>query len=258
MKLSIITINLNNAEGLRKTLESVVNQNFTDYEYIVIDGGSTDGSADIIKQYADKITYRVSEPDNGIYNAMNKGIRVAKGEYCLFLNSGDWLMENNGLQYIFDRKPVEDIVYCDIQTEYGIRNMREKLTIYNSIISHQSTFIKTVLFSTVGYYNENNKIVSDWEFLINAIFKFQCSYQYISSVLTYIDNSGISSNIAFQELCQKERENVLKESFPMMYDDYRQLLSLSKEIIPYRNSRLIQVIRKMQSTSFYKKIKGVK
>ncbi|MDR2910496.1 MAG: glycosyltransferase [Bacteroidales bacterium] len=96
MKLSIITINLNNVAGLQKTIESVVKQTFTDYEYIVIDGGSTDGSADIIKQHANKITYWVSEPDKGIYNAMNKGIRVAKGEYCLFLNSGDWLINSNG------------------------------------------------------------------------------------------------------------------------------------------------------------------
>jgi len=84
MKLSIITVNLNNAAGLQKTIESVITQTFTDYEYIIIDGGSTDGSVDVIKQHADKITYWVSEPDKGIYNAMNKGILQAKGEYCLF------------------------------------------------------------------------------------------------------------------------------------------------------------------------------
>jgi glycosyltransferase involved in cell wall biosynthesis len=89
MKLSVITINYNNAIGLRKTIESVVNQTFRDYEYIIIDGGSTDGSVDVIKEYADKIDYWVSEPDKGIYNAMNKGVAAAHGEYTNFLNSGD-------------------------------------------------------------------------------------------------------------------------------------------------------------------------
>ena len=87
MKLSIITINLNNVIGLEKTITSVINQNFLDFEYIIIDGSSTDGSLEIIKKYAEKIAYCVSEPDKGIYNAMNKGLKKASGQYCLFLNS---------------------------------------------------------------------------------------------------------------------------------------------------------------------------
>ena len=89
MKFSIITINYNNVEGLRNTIKSVVNQTYTDYEFIIIDGGSTDGSVEVIKEYANIITYWVSEPDKGIYNAMNKGIEVANGEYLNFMNSGD-------------------------------------------------------------------------------------------------------------------------------------------------------------------------
>ena len=98
MKLSIITINYNNKEGLLKTILSVVNQNHHDYEYIIIDGGSNDGSVDIYKDYADKNDYWVSEKDKGIYNAMNKGIDVAKGEYCIFMNSGDTFYDSNTLQ----------------------------------------------------------------------------------------------------------------------------------------------------------------
>src|SRR5574344_2490955 len=89
MKLSIITINYNNAEGLEKTIKSVINQTFTDYEYIIIDGGSTDGSTDIIKKYRENIDYWVSESDKGIYKAMNKGITYTHGEYLNFMNSGD-------------------------------------------------------------------------------------------------------------------------------------------------------------------------
>ena len=108
-KLSIITVNLNKAKGLQKTIESVIFQTFTDYEYIIIDGGSTDGSKQIIEQYADKITYWVSEPDSGIYNGMNKGIKVAKGEYCLFLNSEDYLLSNEILQNV--RNLVQQLLY---------------------------------------------------------------------------------------------------------------------------------------------------
>lgn len=114
MKLSIITVNRNNTEGLRKTIESVVSQTYTDFEYIIIDGASTDGSVDIIKEYADRITYWVSEPDNGIYNAMNKGILKAKGEYLQFLNSGDWLVDEGVLQTMIKYTDDVDILIGNI------------------------------------------------------------------------------------------------------------------------------------------------
>src|SRR5215213_3812369 len=97
-QFSIISINLNNAEGLQKTFDSVFNQTFTDFEYIIIDGGSSDGSEEIIKENADKFSYWVSEKDDGIYDAMNKGIAKATGDYLLFLNSGDHLLDSSILQ----------------------------------------------------------------------------------------------------------------------------------------------------------------
>ena len=103
MKLSIITINYNNSIGLRKTIESVVSQTDNTFEYIIVDGGSSDGSVDIIKQYADKISQWVSERDGGIYNAMNKGVRMAHGEYIMFLNSGDILYDNNVIGHVLPK-----------------------------------------------------------------------------------------------------------------------------------------------------------
>ena len=94
-KISIITVNYNDREGLKKTIESVINQTWQDFEFIIIDGGSTDGSREVIEQYKDKIDYWISEPDKGIYNAMNKGIKAASGEFLLFLNSGDRLIDKN-------------------------------------------------------------------------------------------------------------------------------------------------------------------
>ena len=119
-KLSIITINRNNAAGLRKTIESVVSQTYTDFEYIIIDGASTDGSVEVIKEYAEATLpcgeglgerlYWVSEPDKGIYNAMNKGILKAQGEYLLFLNSGDWLVDKDVIKSFIDLNIINDIV----------------------------------------------------------------------------------------------------------------------------------------------------
>src|SRR4030043_464009 len=123
--LSIITINLNNAAGLRQTIESVINQTFSDYEYIIIDGGSTDGSVDVIKEYASKLRYWITEPDTGIYNAMNKGIMQAKGEYFQFLNSGDWFLNETILQKLFSVDHNADILYGDEYWVYknGIKKL---------------------------------------------------------------------------------------------------------------------------------------
>ena len=270
MKLSIITINLNNATGLQKTIESVVSQTFDDYEYIVIDGGSTDGSVDVIKQYADKITYWVSEPDRGVYHAMNKGIAQAKGEYCLFLNSGDWILQNDGLQYVFDKNPVEDIIYCDAQHGDIIRNYADRLTLltfFESSITHQATFIKKSLFSTFGLYNETYKIVSDWEFFLKTAVYGQCSHKHISFLFVYFDINGISYK-NFTEV-ENERAKVIEKNFPVIYDVYMQFRPLQllqdkmdylnaafTEMHYYRGSRLIQLIKKMQLSYFYQRIRG--
>lgn len=117
MKLSIITVNLNNLEGLKKTYESVVSQTFTDYEWLVIDGGSTDGSREFIEQHQDKFVYWCSEPDKGIYNAMNKGIMRAKGEYLNFMNSGDCFACEETLLGVFGKLRTADILYGYVTEE---------------------------------------------------------------------------------------------------------------------------------------------
>src|SRR6476620_8472507 len=109
-KISIITINYNDKEGLKKTIESVISQTFKDFEFLVIDGNSSDGGKDVLEQYKAHIDYCVSEPDTGVYNAMNKGIRAATGDFVLFLNSGDLLYKND----ILGR------VNASIDNEYGI------------------------------------------------------------------------------------------------------------------------------------------
>jgi glycosyltransferase involved in cell wall biosynthesis len=113
--LSIITINYNNRPGLQKTFNSVLGQFYKDFEYIIIDGGSTDGSKELIEKNATAFSYWVSEKDQGIYNAMNKGIIKAKAKYLLFLNSGDFLVDEKSLESISLSSHDEDIICADIK-----------------------------------------------------------------------------------------------------------------------------------------------
>lgn len=232
MKLSIITVNYNNADGLRKTIESVLTQTFADYEYIIVDGASCDGSMGVILSEVQKIeggrVRWISEPDTGIYNAINKGIRMAKGEYCLFLNSGDYLYAAGTLEKAFAEKFTEDIVYGEQLVEkdghlqmvcfYEPEDI-SFATFIHSTLPHQCTFIRREMFNKVGLYNENNRIVSDWEFNMKALFLHNCTLRKISVPISVYDTNGISSSEEYRELHDKEKRCVLDTYFPRIICD---------------------------------------
>jgi glycosyltransferase involved in cell wall biosynthesis len=231
-KLSIITINYNNLAGLKKTMPSVLEQTFTDYEYIVIDGLSTDGSSEYVKSFNDKLSYWISEKDKGIYSAMNKGIVKAKGEYCLFLNSGDRLADRDVLGNVFSSEFGEDIVYGNIlkvcstdKIERDKAPQRSVLTLadmFFSSLNHPGTFIKRKLFDEYGLYNEEYKIVSDWAFFLKVIGVHNVPVKYIDVDISYYDMTGISSENG--RLAAEERELELKKALPgRVYSDYKQM-----------------------------------
>ncbi len=245
MKLSIITVNLNNKEGLQKTIDSVVSQTFKDFEWIVIDGGSTDGSKELIEKYSDHISYWVSEPDKGIYNAMNKGIGVAKGEYLEFLNSGDYLNDHNTLSEFFSVSNQSDILYGNtlLQSDgklVRIPQQKNYLTCYHmacGTICHPSAFIKKKLFDDFGLYDETLKIVSDWKFFFETIIIRKCSISYYDIDIVVFDNHGISSTNTKQ--LSDERIYVLKQYLPdYAVDDYISRLE-TNELLNHRLSRII-------------------
>jgi len=221
MKLSIITINLNNAVGLQKTLESVIRQTSLDFEYIVIDGGSIDGSIEIIKKYDANISYWTSEPDKGIYSAMNKGIKVAKGEYLQFLNSGDYLLARNVTERMLDNMPDCRIVYGNKIRDFNGKQMVEKsyagcqitlLDLYHSTIFHACAYIKRSLFEQYGLYDETLKIVSDWKFYLVTVGLNNESVAYRDIDMVWFDSNGISST--HRELDKIERKKVITEVLP--------------------------------------------
>jgi glycosyltransferase involved in cell wall biosynthesis len=229
-KLSIITINFNNKAGLIKTTQSVFEQTFTDYEYLLIDGGSTDGSKEYIELHKGKFSYAVSEPDKGIYNAMNKGILQAKGEYLQFLNSGDWLADSSVLEKVFDKLPDCDMVYGNmLKVIPGGKTVNDKgppggnisfQTFYTWNINHSPSFIKAVLFTKYGLYDEQLKIASDWKFFLIA-FGLNSSYILYKNIeVAYFDMTGISN--VQKDLLRAEKKKVLEELVPYpILTDYR-------------------------------------
>ncbi|MEO5572123.1 MAG: glycosyltransferase family 2 protein [Bacteroidia bacterium] len=237
-KISIITVCLNDRSGLEKTIESVLSQTFSDYEYIIVDGGSTDGTIDIIKKYNTTITHSVSEKDRGIYHAMNKGISFAKGEYCLFLNAGDFLCDENVLMQVFANKFSSDIIYGNLLYDNGkeinLMQQPEKLTFYymfTKYLFHPSTLVKRSLFDKTGNYNEDLIIASDYEFLFKAIVIQNATTQYIPIAISQHNNKGISSRPENFDLVMNERKEIHKKYLPKMIIDEMKNLSVNSSDI---------------------------
>lgn len=225
--ISIITVVYNNKNKIGKTIESIINQTYPNIEYIIIDGKSTDGTIDVIKHYESKITKWVSEPDTGIYNAMNKGIRIATGKYIQFLNSGDFFLENDVIEKIFSVERIADILYGNSYLSLDkkkIVHLPDSLSMYNffiSTISHQSSFIKKQLFSECQY-DEQYKIVSDWKFFLQKIVFENCSTQHIDFPICFYDEIGVSS--LNMKLHIEERIKTLNEMLPsLILKDYEEL-----------------------------------
>jgi len=236
MKLSIITVNLNNSEGLLKTIRSVQSQVFKEFELIVIDGASTDNSLEIIQQNNDIIQYYLSEKDHGIYNAMNKGIQRAKGEYCLFLNSGDCFYDEFVLKNVFSKiSGNESVVYGNsykIKPHYRrVIKYKPKLTLYDfyktvPALHHQASFIKSELFSKYGLYDEKIQIIADWEFFFRVIILNEVETKYIDLIVSTFDGTGLSNSLPkgsdMRMKANIMKNNILSENFPgYILSDYQ-------------------------------------
>lgn len=233
MRYSVITINYNNREGLKHTIDSVVCQTYNEFEFIIIDGGSTDGSVDIIREYKNHITYWISEKDHGVYHAMNKGIAQAHGDYCIFMNSGDCFHAPDILDSIKDYQ--EDIICGKVfKGDSTIPSGHNKPTItlvdlMRGSLPHQAMFIKRDLL-VKHPYDERYKILSDWKFCLETIVLDNCTFRNVDIVVADYDTNGISTNS--NGLLPKERELILKEMFPSrILADYQRLYPVDDELL---------------------------
>lgn len=238
MKLSIVTINRNNADGLEKTMQSVASQTYKEFEYIVVDGASTDASVEVIKRLAPQFGERlkwISEPDKGIYNGMNKGIRMSSGEYCQFLNSGDYLASDDVVGKMLsamEDKGYPDVLYGDMKkvmpdgkSFLNKSTAKDNVTLnmfYHGCLNHGPAYIRRSLFDVYGYYDESLKICSDWKFYMQSIVLGHAVVRYVDVLVTVFDMGGISETR--KDILEEERNRLLQEMIPQGilkdYDKY--------------------------------------
>ena len=313
MRFSIITINYNNAEGLRKTLASIASQTFRDFEHIIVDGESTDGSVEIIRQYAGNEALRlegdkairqensnadnlasspnylitlpsilwISEPDKGIYNAMNKGIEIvlgkrivnsfnrselvedknkgihlANGTYVLFLNSGDTLAETTTLQQMVDCNLSADICYFDAEFTYNgkshvQRTYPDQLSLrffLRDSLCHQAILYRLDTLRTIGGYDEQYKLIGDWALNVKAIILNNCSVQHYSLITTYYEIGGLSWTKEGRQRCEEEKRIFLQNNLPTrVYDDFLYWESIEnsdwyRRVVRIKSSRLQKIL----------------
>jgi len=230
-KYSIITVCLNAITHIHRTAESLTQQNYTNFEWIVIDGGSTDGTLDILEEYKDLISVLVSEPDKGIYDAMNKGILHAKGQDLLFLNAGDSLYDPKTLSSLDRSSNFELIVGNLFLTQ--TRTVRESPQLLprdfllKVMLPHQATFFNRDIFDKYGYFDTSYRIAGDYEMFSRLIQKYKVSYTHVPDIIANFDETGISSNDNFRHLRKKENHRVRWKYFPR----YRYSLKSIRQVV---------------------------
>jgi glycosyltransferase involved in cell wall biosynthesis len=219
--ISIITVSYNAVSTIEQTILSVINQGFEDYEYIIIDGGSTDGTIEIIEKYQDRITFWVSEPDKGIYDAMNKGIKIGKGELVSLLNSDDWY-EKDALIIVannFYSNPNVDVFHGLLRI-INIANDEPSMicghynsNLYDGMIEHPTCFVKRELFEKVGGFDLSYKSAADYDWMLR-VKNTGARFLLIHEIVANFRNGGISSSLggSFEDILIKKRYGIYSNS----------------------------------------------
>lgn len=228
MKISVITVCKNVKTEIEKTILSVITQTYHDIEYIIIDGKSTDGTLDVVEKYRNDISQIISESDTGLYNAMNKGVKRARGDYLFFLNADDVFMHDNVVTLVVEalyKNPGIDLLYGDILFLAGDTGkiylheyfFRDTLQFIQGSIIQQAFFFHKKVFERIGKFNEAYRICADYEWLIKALIvnKRRISAGHINIPLVTFYSGGLSTNASSREKHEKERKAVIKEYFSL-------------------------------------------
>ena len=248
-KITVVTVCYNAERDIEKTIQSVINQTYDNIEYIIVDGASKDGTMQVVEKYKDKIAKIVSEPDKGIYDAMNKGIKLATGEWINFMNAGDCFYDNdsvaNSVPMFNDTDIISGISTLSGQTWYPTKPSGLSLTFFlTKSLSQQATFIKTNLMKKHGY-DTTYKSASDSLFFFEALIIENVSYQDISVMVARCDDAGMSGN---EEQGYRELSDGIKRMLPprMTYEvDF---------IHKYHNPAVLTIGAFLQKCTFLKRI----
>ena len=236
MKVSIITIAYNNLEGLKKTYESIRRQTFDDYEWLVIDGGSTDGTKQFLEEHNSELAYWCSEMDKGVYNAQNKGTAHAKGEYCIYMNSGDSFFADDVLEKIFEKELDADIIYGnwmlifeDGKTRLGNAPEAADLAyFFDDNMCHQSMLIRREAIMSRPY-DESFRIYADWEEWLALLMQGK-RFERINVTICNFMVGGISTGDNASEKLKLERKAEIKRIKERYYD--KQWMQTMNRVVP--------------------------
>ena len=218
-KISVITVCKNASHLLRKTIESVLEQTFTDVEYIIVDGASQDDTQDLVKTFGAGIDQFISEPDSGIYDAMNKGIAISGGELIIFLNAGDYFVSKDALQFAVSKMNFEKadlffgrFVWNDPGNKDIILSDHEWVTytwdLQQSNFPHPATFYKSQLFKDLGAFDATYTIAGDYEWNMRALIKNKIAFQYLNIITTVFFADGLSNNKEMSALNNEEKQKI--------------------------------------------------
>lgn len=238
--LSVITVVYNDVHKLESTILSCINQKYKNVEFIIIDGGSTDGTVEIIKKYEAHLVFWISEPDKGIYDAMNKGLKIAKGEYIYFLNSGDNFVNENVLNNaciaikkthsavfcgkVFVTDDVEHRNVIDTFPKYKVKEQRFR-HLFNSCFCHQALFVSRELYLKVGGFDIRFRFFADF-YAVGRIVKLSKPPEYIELIVAFFNGEGVSSNWRFV----KDLESEKREIFKLLGEDKSALFYFAKSV----------------------------
>jgi len=228
-KITVITVCLNSATTIERSIKSVLSQTYKNIEHIFVDGGSVDGTLDVIRKYDKHVTHIISEKDNGIYDAMNKGLRLAKGMIVYFLNTDDLLYDESVFETvvkIFQRFPLADVVYGNAKLVY--ENGENADAVYpNNLdwnhfrdrsLCHQSVFTKRSAFEKVGLFDSRYKLAGDYAWILKSIWVHDLNYQHVPKNLSLFSMGGKHSSPANAVLLENERQTAINEYIAKKYD----------------------------------------
>lgn len=225
MKISVITVCLNAGNTIEDTLLSVFKQTCKNFELIVIDGASKDTTLEIIKKYWDQISYFVSEPDSGVYDAMNKGIKAASGDFLIFLNADDVFCDENVLEEVskaLEKNPDVKFLFGDCQylsegkkidSIQRFNKFKDDFSIILNNICHQSIFYHKSLFEKFGGYSMDYKIYADWDFNIKCLAQNKIRAMHLPVIVSKFQLGGICSSQKYKKICQKEKNKLIEKYF---------------------------------------------
>ena len=238
-KVSVITVAYNSVKTIQDTIESVLRQDYPQIEYILIDGASTDGTVDIVKSYGDRITHVISEPDRGMYDALNKGLALASGDIIGMLNSDDFYIHSQVISTVVTtlQNTQVDCVFADM-VYVNPNNLNKVVRYYSSapfnprrfaygwMPGHPTVFIKRWAYDRYGYFKTNYKIAADYELLTRFLAKHQLPYTYVPQVWVKMRTGGISTRnlmsnwILNREIVRACAENGIRTNLLNVFSKY--------------------------------------